>query len=649
MLTAGSLNCMIDTNGKVCQSLGYTEELDIDLGVPGSPATPYHLSKYDITVFAVGTKIKYFDWNTRIVYDTGITMTAGTLTRGDGFMGDFYGTNTTDGLRRIVFGRVNDAAATAGDKNIVIDADMAARIHVFGFTTGNLRIQGINESFTNTGTVTGAADNGVGLIRLTVPTHGLQSGDVVTVANVTGTTEANATWTITRIDATHFDLRASTFSNAYVSGGTWALNPASTGNMNLTSTLSQSYSDNAVCMFYQDISSGLEKASKVFFFKNRMGLIGSEIAMNSDQPNATEYFGKFATPLNLQDIINFTVGSGGATTELVGNSGRVTNVLPAKDYLYSFTEDQTFSCAAGNIETTGDAIGETTPELQDELHGCLNEDSACVIGNNEISYITNDNHIMRGKIATDSGAPLAVPDESFDIPIREDLKNMDPDQTGACAFCHRSKKRAIHQIKILGQWYWYIYDNSLLFLNGDGTYARGAWQPPQQVLFARGFFERKGILYATDGSDDTVYSINTAFDYNLTPIQSTIAFGNFGVGNSNMKKAIVQGEVTQAAIVKMKAYVTNRIAGRVSGSEKVVDGSTFTYSEEHAIGADRVGGGGVEQITQNLADWTEEFDIYPSEANRVQLIITNENGGYFSISSYQLVGNATDHTFTNSL
>jgi hypothetical protein len=77
-------------------------------------------------------------------------------------------------------------------------------------------------------TISGAANNGSGLIRLTISalTAGtppsntdLNIENTVTVYGVVGTTEANATWRFTIIDATHIDLVGSTFSNAYVSGG----------------------------------------------------------------------------------------------------------------------------------------------------------------------------------------------------------------------------------------------------------------------------------------------------------------------------------------------------------------------------------------------------------------------------------------------
>ncbi len=84
--------------------------------------------------------------------------------------------------------------------------------------------------------VTGVADNGAGLVRLTVlsnygaahasgctttcATNGLSTGDKVTIASVvmTGATVVNGNWTLTKIDANHIDLQSSSF----VGGDTWS-------------------------------------------------------------------------------------------------------------------------------------------------------------------------------------------------------------------------------------------------------------------------------------------------------------------------------------------------------------------------------------------------------------------------------------------
>lgn len=75
--------------------------------------------------------------------------------------------------------------------------------------------------------ISNAADNGSGLIRLTInTTSGMITGQQVTVGEVVGTTEANGNWTITVISLTEVDLVGSTFANTYTSGGYVVNNPA---------------------------------------------------------------------------------------------------------------------------------------------------------------------------------------------------------------------------------------------------------------------------------------------------------------------------------------------------------------------------------------------------------------------------------------
>lgn len=69
-------------------------------------------------------------------------------------------------------------------------------------------------------TVAGAANNGSGLVRVQVDsTASFVTGTPLTVAGIVGTAEANGRAIPTVIDATHFDIQGSTFSNAYTSGG----------------------------------------------------------------------------------------------------------------------------------------------------------------------------------------------------------------------------------------------------------------------------------------------------------------------------------------------------------------------------------------------------------------------------------------------
>lgn len=68
--------------------------------------------------------------------------------------------------------------------------------------------------------VSGAVNNGSGLIRLTVTGHPFVTGDSVPVANVGGITVATGRWVVTKIDANTIDLQSSSFSGSYTSGGT---------------------------------------------------------------------------------------------------------------------------------------------------------------------------------------------------------------------------------------------------------------------------------------------------------------------------------------------------------------------------------------------------------------------------------------------
>lgn len=67
--------------------------------------------------------------------------------------------------------------------------------------------------------VTGAVNNGSGLVRLTVVAHGCSTGDDVYSHSIGGVTGANGDFAVTVVDADNIDLQGSTFSGAYTSGG----------------------------------------------------------------------------------------------------------------------------------------------------------------------------------------------------------------------------------------------------------------------------------------------------------------------------------------------------------------------------------------------------------------------------------------------
>lgn len=67
--------------------------------------------------------------------------------------------------------------------------------------------------------ITGAVDNGAGLVRLTITGHGYETGYAAVTTNVQGVPGANGSFLVMRVDANHVDLVGSVFTGAYVSGG----------------------------------------------------------------------------------------------------------------------------------------------------------------------------------------------------------------------------------------------------------------------------------------------------------------------------------------------------------------------------------------------------------------------------------------------
>lgn len=576
-----SQNCLITEDGKVTQRMGYLEEFSI--GVDGSPATAFYHKTYDIAFFALGTKVYYRDFVNGQTYDTGLTLTAGTTTRFAEWFGIIFCTNTTDGMRMIICGRVNDAAANSGDATVTIDADMAGRLAAFGsvvtVANGNLRINGTNEAMTSL-----VADTGV---------------------------------------------------------------------VTLDAPLTQSYLDNAVAIVTYDISSSREKFSKIVFWKNRLHGIGFPSPTNADQPNNSVMCGQFvigqtaATGIEL--IIDFTYGTGGSTKITVGGGGALKNILGAADNFWFFGEDKTFAAANSDITISGSAIGATTPIEKDILDGCLNEDCATVTGDGAIIYVTNDRKIKRQRIDTPSGAAVANAEEDFDIDIRDHTKNFDKDQTGALVYHYRGGRQTICQLKESGQWKWFIWDHNIVRKVGTNM-VRGAWQAPQQISPVTSFFERNGVLYGTDASDDTVYSYFTTFTDNLVPIYCVIATGQFNVGNAMVGQALLEGEVNQPSQIKIRCHVWNEAGQERYGSEKIVDGSDYTYSEDNSVGAFPVGDGGLAGESTQVAKWRKIFGVFPSQAFRAQLRATNEqDGGYMSLTSFSLSGSQLPGASSRSL
>ncbi len=152
---------------------------------------------------------------------------------------------------RVMWGYKSSSSSTSGQFNKIICYDYALNRFTTATLSGEyigsvsqpgLTLESLDALAAGVLTITGAADNGGGLIRLTLSsevanwtygqadtTHnagdagttnlGDGSQNTIEVYGVTGTTEANGNWRYTKINSTHIDLIGSTFTNAYVSGG----------------------------------------------------------------------------------------------------------------------------------------------------------------------------------------------------------------------------------------------------------------------------------------------------------------------------------------------------------------------------------------------------------------------------------------------
>lgn len=99
-----------------------------------------------------------------------------------------------------------------------VNLDALPTYRVYG-PNGFISGQSGSTSFRNTGSITGATN--ASPIVITSASHGLTTGDRVTITGVGGNTAANGTWIITRLDANTFSLNGSTGNGSYTSGGTW--------------------------------------------------------------------------------------------------------------------------------------------------------------------------------------------------------------------------------------------------------------------------------------------------------------------------------------------------------------------------------------------------------------------------------------------
>ena len=140
-----------------------------------------------------------------------------TLTRNPAILSDAMLTSAKTEAITILGEMLQAASPETWQKKVSITADYD-NTPIFTIPSDNRGIKAVWDYDGAAGIITGAADNGAGLIRIT---HNLTIEDEerVVIHDVAGCTEANGTWQITYVDSTNLDLVGSTFASAYTSGG----------------------------------------------------------------------------------------------------------------------------------------------------------------------------------------------------------------------------------------------------------------------------------------------------------------------------------------------------------------------------------------------------------------------------------------------
>ena len=527
------------------------EDTGFDLAEEGSPSRPFHVSRYNVTFFCLNGKVKFIDHDN----SDAVVDTGISLT-------DTTGANT-------------HFAEYAGDIYLTNQTDGLRQIHM-----GR-----VNETAADLGDANITVDQDL-VGRLIA--FGDGAGDL-RIANDTP------------------------FVEAYTS-------VAATGVITLTGTLNEDVADNAIVYTVENISSGRPKGFGLTFWKERMivwGVVGDQNSYNGtviDDATNVVYMTKFATRDTIENVIDFDT-SGTAAIEQVGKGGAVTNVIGTRDYLYYFTETETYFSSVADVNQT---TGETIPQLMDNKHGCIGIDCACDLGNGVIAILDVNKRIWAIKISTDTGAAVVFPDESFDQDIRNTLELMDTNQASSHMFYHSGERIMYAQVQIDSEQITLVRDNNI-----------GKWLPPDTNKVFLGYYEKDGVLFATDLIEDTIYQVNVGLKDNEQDIDCTMATGIFefegGRITSEWREIELAGSITQDTTITC----TGSVDGGTS-AEKLVVSTDYSFSggrsfSDVSIGSLVIGGGGVDE---QIADWEKRYRIAPTSYGKSFQPMLQSNGAF---------------------
>ena len=410
----------------------------------------------------------------------------------------------------------------------------------------------------------------------------------------------------------------------------------STGAFTLSGTASQDYSDNAIAIVVYDLTSVYPVCSKLVPWKESMNCLGISVDdtnVTSDRKQTTLFFSDFAKAATSENIVTMSGGASGS--ELVGKAGKLTNAIATRDYLYLFKEDESYYVSVSDLNTS---TGERPPQVISQNYGCKNEDLAADIGDGQVVFVTNDKRIIRIQIASDSGAAVVFPDETFDVPVSNILKLMDEDQSKATMFYDKADRRLYIQLSISDQLVTLVYDNNI-----------GKWTPPHINKSFRSYYMRDALLYATGLTDDTIYEVGDNTEDDGVTIECVIAGPKFqfedGRVTCDWQEVELSGGMSELADITLENVIDDG-----TPQIKTFDASNVAFDLVSPLGTVTLGqeslGGDLQ--TSELGDWSERFAIFPALGGRYQWRLNTLGSNHtFSVRGYTVRGSAlTESTLT---
>lgn len=470
------------------------------------------------------------------------------------------------------------------------------------------------------GTVT-RMDDYNGDLFLTNTTDGMRQIHVMRL-NDSSPTSGDATVTVDQDGGGRLNAFSTTSGNLRIRGTNEAFTGVTTaGVVTLTGTLSQTYANDDIAIVVTDISSGRPFGSKLTFWKERMICIGVNVSTASDVASSTAFMSKFSTSTTAERVIAFGT-TDSATQELIGKAGILTNIVATRDYTYFFKKDEVYYSSVADVDASS---GATFPQLMSTNYGCVNEDCAIDLGSGMIAFLTNNKRIICIRIESRSGAPVVFPDESFDQPIRNTLALLDNDQSNAHMFYHRGARLLYVQVSVQGQTLTLVYDNTLK-----------KWLPPDTNKVFQSYFEKNGVLYATDKYDDTIYEMDTGTTDNGDVIDYVFAHGQFdptkGRSISEWEDIEITGRMTKTCTITAETSVDNGDSASHS-----ITTSGVSFDPARGIGdvviGDLVLGGSAGYGT--MGEYAKRYRIAPTSYGlRYQTILSSNQP--FTVRSFNI-------------